>query len=144
MPAFKYIKVLLKICPGPKTAIVFRKSALKYFSYFFCIVKCRQKGERLWRYIQPILAAYRIGCICSQKDRWSCVFLFPNPCMILQLVNTGLLNVVVLSSSHSTSGDSWESAQRLSWIWWVSLLNSQKTDPTKTRREKSILCLLKN
>lgn len=40
------------------------------------------------------------------KERWSHVFLFPNLCVILKLVNTGLLNVVVLSSSHSTSGDS--------------------------------------
>lgn len=35
MPALKYIKVLLKICSGPKTAIVFRRSALKYFLTFF-------------------------------------------------------------------------------------------------------------
>lgn len=74
--------------------------------------------------------------ICSQKDRWSHISVFPNSCIILQLVNTGFLNVVVLSSSHSTSGDSWESAQRLRWIWWVSLLNSQKPDPTNIRGRK--------
>lgn len=44
--------------------------------------------------------------------------------------------MVVLSSSCSTSGDSSASAQSLTLMGWVSLLNSQKTNPIDIRGMK--------